>query len=342
MKYKLISFVLAEAPKLKKGEVLEVHPPQSAPHYFEKAVPHQHILGQEELVLGGREVVFSIKSYLPDILLVETAADVSDAFSEETFELRKVLIDGCHEIVKKHGGNFEMSEEYSLIIASDYNGDPELFFSKAAQIVGFLKSEKLPLDEEEIKHTLETKHLKYSKDDLAIVGWDGAFIFDPHGEFEPDKELFQLANLQLLRYRILDQDLSERLQKVSKLIKREPKVKTFVWSTRDLAQAFKEVIAVRAESLSQFEVIDREIKLIGDWYSARLYGMLSQMFHFEGWRESIKDKLDSLEDVYNIVSENFSITRHQLLELIQIILFFVLQVGWFVLIILEFGIFLKK
>jgi len=341
MDYKLISFVLSESRRLKKGEVLEVHPLQSAPHYFEKAVPHQYILGQEKLIINGREFVFAVKSYPPDILLVEAVVDVPDAFSEETFELRQVLIDGCQEIVKKHGGDFEMSEEYSLVVVSDYKGDPEQFISKAPQIVGFLKSEKLPLDEEEIKHTWQTKQLKYSKDDLAITGWDGAFIFDPRGEFEADKELFQLANLQLLRYRILDQDLSERLQKTSKLIQKQPKTRVFVWSTKDLAESFREVIAVRAESLSQFEVIEREIKLIGDWYSARLYGMLSKMFHFEGWRESIKNKLDSLEDVYNIVSENFSITRHQVLELIQIILFFVLQVGWFVLIILELGQFLK-
>jgi hypothetical protein len=345
MKSKLIAFVLAKAPGVKKGEMLEVHPSQSAPHYFEATVPHQYIIGQEKLTLstksGDREIDFLIKSYLPDVLLVEVSVDVSDVFSEETFDLRQALIDNCHEILKKQGGDYEMSEEYSLIIVSDYKGDPEQFLNKAPEIVGFLKSEKMPLDEEEIKHVIETKQLKYGKDDLLIIGWDGAFVADPLGEYEADKELFQIANLQLLRYRILDQDLSERLQKVSKLIQKAPETRVFIWSTKELAKSFKEVIRVRSQSLSQFEIIDREIKLIGDWYSARFYEMLSAMFRINDWKLSIKNKLNSLEDVYNIVSQNFSITRHQVLELIQIIMFFILQAGWFILIILEFGYFLK-
>ena len=101
-------------------------------------------------------------------------------------------------------------------------------------------------------------------------------------------------------------------------------------------QAFREVIAIRSRSISEFEAMDRDIKLIGDWYSARLYDLAAKKFKLEAWKQSIKEKLDSLEDVYSIVSENFSISRLQLLELVQIGLFFILQVGWFVLIILEF------
>ena len=80
----------------------------------------------------------------------------------------------------------------------------------------------------------------------------------------------------------------------------------------------------------------RDIKLIGDWYSARLYDLVSKKFKLDEWRKGIQSKLESLEDVYNIVAENFSISRHQLMEIIQIILFFVLQAGWFALLILEF------
>ena len=55
----------------------------------------------------------------------------------------------------------------------------------------------------------------------------------------------------------------------------------------------------------------------------------------------MQEKLESLEDIYTIVAENFSVSRHQFLELIQILLFFVLQAGWFALIILEFFYFTK-
>ena len=339
MHAKLVSFVLSKSSRLHKGEMVERHGLQSAPHYFEASVPHQYIVGEEKMTVGGEEVVFLVKTYPPDILLVEAMLPVADVFSEKTFDVRKALVAACQKVAEKRGGDFNLSEEYSLVVVFDYkDGLNQLVHEHASRIAGFLKSEKLPLDETEIARTLDLQ-IKYGKNDLVIIGWDGAFLFDPNGDYQGTKELFQIANLQLLRYRTLDQDLSERLQKVSKLIK-HPGTKHAVWSTKELARAFEEVIAVRAQSLAQFEVIDREIKLIGDWYSARLYEMLAKMVRMDEWRKSVKDKLDALEDVYAIVSQNFSMTRAQKLEYIQILLFFILQAGWFLLIFFELKYFL--
>ncbi|MBI2075611.1 MAG: hypothetical protein HYT82_03005 [Candidatus Harrisonbacteria bacterium] len=331
---KIISFILAEVPRLKGGEVLAVPQSESAPHYFGASVPKQVFIAQEEHDIQGKKVTFEIKAYLPDILLVEGQMEVEDVFGERAFETRERLIEQCHAIVKQRGGKFDMSEEYSVAVVAGYVGDPEQFFKYAARIAGFLKSEKLPLDEKEVAYTLSAQ-MKYAKDDLVIVDWDGAFIFDPGGEYESIVELMQIANLQLLRYRVLDVDLDRRLRKVGKFIQASAG-KVTVFKSRELAQAFGDVIAVRSRSIAEFEGIDREIKLIGEWYSARLYDFIGKKFKLDTWKADIKEKLDSLEDVYSIVAENFSITRHQLLELIQIILFFVLQAGWFGLIILEF------
>lgn len=339
MHAKLISFVLSKSSRLHKGEIVETHGLQSAPHYFEASVPHQYIVGEEKRNVEGEDVAFFIKTYPPDVVLIEAEMTVADPFSDSTFDLRASLVETCQKIAQERGGDFNLSEEYSLVVVFDYrDGLKELVREHAPRIAGFLKSEKLPLDETEIDRALE-QQIKYSKHDLVVTGWDGAFVFDPHGEYEGTKELFQIANLQLLRYRILDLDLSERLQKVSKLLHHTER-KRPVWSTKELSRAFEEVIAVRAQSLAQFEVIDREIKLIGDWYSARLYELFAKMVRLDEWRKSVKDKLDSVEDVYTIVSQNFSMTRHQKLEMVQILLFFVLQAGWFILIFLELKYFL--
>lgn len=340
MAHKLISFILAESFKLKKGELVMTLPPQSAPHYFATTIPPQHTVGQKKKNIDGQDINFLIKSYHPDILVVEATTEINDAFSIETFELRKKLIDTCQQISKEHGGSFEMSEEYSVAVMSGYQGGPEQFFNQSPAIVRFLKSEKIALDDDEIKHAVENQ-IKYARNDLTIIGWDGAFVFEPGEEYQSDIELFQIATLQLLRYRILEQDLSERLTKASKLISKSPDTRFMVWSTKDMEKAFKEVISLRGQSISQFDVIEREIKLIGDWYSAKLYEMLAKMFRFDEWRVIIKDKLESIEDVYNIISENFSVTRYHALEVIQMVLFFVLQLGWFILIFLELKGFLK-
>lgn len=331
---KITSFIIVESSRAKRGKEAALPAPvKSAPHYFEKTVPSQFILNQDKAKIGDTEVDIIVKTYPPDIVVVESTVEVPDIFSEDVLELKDKLLNLCFEVAKKNGGKDELSEEYTVYQISGYKGDPELFLQKNFQkVAGLLKSEKLELDEKEVEYTLSFQ-LKYAKDDLAIVDWDGTFLFDPEGEFGETIELLELANFQLLRYRMLDRDLDERLQKVSKLTQREG---GRWFRTKEVAQAFREVIKVRSQSIAEFEALDRDIKLIGDWYSARLYDLMSKKFRLDAWSHTIKEKLDSLEDTYDIVSENLGISRIRILEFIQIGAFFILQIGWFVLIILEF------
>lgn len=335
MTHKITTFVIAETSRTYRGkEAPATAPVKSAPHYFEKSVPTQFILGQETIEIDGKPVEFIVKAYHPDIVLVESSMVVADVFDDKIFELKEKLLDACYELAKKRGAKEEPAEEYTAYQVFDYKGDPELILKENSHKVAvLLKSEKRELDENEVEHTLSF-HLKYAKDDLIIVDWDGAFVFDPDGETGETIEMLQLANLQLLRYRVLDDDLDERLQKVSKLTQETETRKWF--RTKEVTQAFQEVIKIRSQSIAQFEAMERSIKLIGDWYSARLYDLLAKKFRLEEWRSAIKDKLDSLEDIYVIISENLGISKMYILELIQIWGFFVLQVGWVILIVMEF------
>lgn len=339
MEYKIISFVLAESQKAKKGEAVELRPLQSAPQYYVSSIPRQSIIGQEKIKINGREITFAVKSYPPDFLLVEAAARVDDVFSDDAFKLREDMVAGCHKIIKKYGGKADIAEEYSIAAVSGYSGEPEQFFAKAPLIASFLKSEKLTLDKKEIEYTLSSQ-IKYAQDDMVIIDWDGAFVFEPEGQINSIVELLEAANLQLLRYRILDFDLDKRLQRALRLTQK-PTAKTLIPINKELAQSFREIIKIRVQSIAEFDALEREIKLIGDWYSARLYDLISKKFHLEGWRNSIKNKLESLEDVYSIIAENFSVSRGKFLEFIQMILWFVLLAGWFVLLAFDIAASLK-
>jgi hypothetical protein len=331
---KIVSFVLSEGSATRKGgEALAVPISESAPHYFGSSVPRQLLMDKEERKVGGKTAIFEIKSYAPDVLVAEAQVEVGDIFSEDAFDLRAAMIAECHKALKRRGGRYDMSEEYSIAIVSDYSGDPDQFLNKKRQIAQFLKSEKLPLDDDEVERTLSAQ-LKYAQNDWVVADWDGAFVFDPYGEYESVVELLQIANLQLLRYRMLDSELDTRLKKISRLLQSRAS-NLNVWKTKEITQAFKDVIAARSRSIAEFEAIDRDIKLIGEWYSARLYDLAAEKLRLSEWKEAVKEKLDSLEDVYSIVAENFSMSRVTYLEFIQIILFFILQLGWFALIILE-------
>lgn len=329
--HRIVAFVLAAGPRTGgREEMVEIKSLQSAPHYLSSSVPPQYIKGKDGECL--------IKAYPPNVLLVEASRTVENVFSAAAFEVKEELLAACHAVVEKRRGSEQLREEYAIAVVDQYTGDPEQFLVHGSQIASFLKSERLPLDPAEVDHTLESQ-LKYGKDDLVIVDWDGAFVFDPSGDVQSIVELLQLANLQLLQYRVLDSELDRRLTRANKLV--QGRKKHWFWD-RELSKSFEEAIRLRARSIADFDALEREIKLIGDWYSARLYGLTTKKFRLAEWRQSIKEKLESLEDIYSIISENFSVSKLHFLEMVQILLFFILQVGWFVLIVIEFKIFFRQ
>jgi len=336
MSHKVNSFIIAEAKREKKGREIPPLVARSAPHYFEKSVPSQFILNQQKTEIDGVVIDISIKTYHPDAIIVSGTFEVANIFKQNNLiELKNKLHEFCYDLARKYGAKEELSEEYTIYQVSGYEGDPELFLSSHGnKIASLLKSEKAALDDKEIEYTLSYQ-LKYSKDDLVVIEWDGAFIFDPKGEVEETIEMMELANYQLLRYRILDASLDEQMQKTAKIIETEPKKKTF-FEQREFQEDFLRVIRTRAGAIAKFEALERDIKLIGEWYSARLYELISKKFRLIEWRRTIQDKLESLEDIYNIATEKLGMSRTQRLEMIQIWGFFLLQIGWFALIVLEF------
>jgi hypothetical protein len=313
-----------------RGEAFKPTSIKSAPIYSETAVPRQIIVGSETVTVDGRAIEFKLKAYPPDILLIQSVIEVDNVFQREMFALEEDIYKHAYRILEARGGNMQSSEEYSFFTVVNYDGEPEQFLVYGPVIASLLKSEKLELDSKEVDHTLEAQ-IKYAKNDLSIIDWDGAFLFDPSGDVEEDIELLTLANLQLLRYRILDRQLDQR---ISRMAKKVPKGKKLFYH-KELEEDMRGIIRTRMLSISELQRIEREIKLIGDWYSARLYNLAAGKFRIDDWRKAIQSKLDSLEDIYSVVLENFTVSTKHRAEWIQIIAFFILQVGWFVLIALE-------
>jgi hypothetical protein len=286
-------------------------------------IPQQKIVRLERREFEGGEVGFLVKAYLPDVVVVEASLELDDILSGSTLEFKRSLINECRNILKDFRCAPEYDEEYSVYCISGYGGDPEVYLSMyGEQIAALLKNERILLDEEEVRSTLSSC-LKYGKDDITIVDWDGAFIFDSGGDFDSNIELFEIANLQLLKSRILDDQLGARLEKTLRLVQ-TPKRLPLI-SSREVRRVLKEIIEIRTQSI--LESVERNIKLIGDWYSAKLYALISRKFHLNSWKANIKEKLDTLEDVYTMATENFSVSYRATLE-------FIILGGWFVLLLL--------
>lgn len=334
MKQQITCFILGEVDRDVRGAVFQAPLAKSAPVYSGRSLPHQVVISQQVVDSAGRQVTVHVGGFPPAVLLVRARADVDDIFSRSTFDREQELFLQVREIFQAHGGSMEFCEEYSVFLVSGYRGEPEQFLTHAPLMAGLLKSERLELDPKEVEYTLRSQ-IKYGRNDLSIIDWDGAFLFDETGDFDEDIELLTLANLQLLRHRLLDCQLDNRLTQMAGVVERPFRGRPS-FRSRELMGDLTEVVKARRMSISELQRLERDIKLIGDWYSARFFEAVTAKFKIEEWRKSIMGKLDSLEDIYSIISENFAISWKNRAEWVQIILFFILQGFWFLLIALEF------
>ena len=55
------------------------------------------------------------------------------------------------------------------------------------------------------------------------------------------------------------------------------------------------------EAASLFERVDNALKLIGDHYLSRVFDLASTRFHLRGWQQSIRRKLETVGDVYDLL-----------------------------------------
>jgi len=330
---KLISFLVMQAGiDIKGKEMVGAKGLKKVPRYPD-ILPKQKVIKIEKKPVADRDVTFLVKAYLPRVIIVEASVDIDDFFDGRTQTVKGEVLDECHKVISEYKCDERFEEEYSIHCISNYEGNPEEIISTyRGHIASMLKNEIAALDDETIKQTLAT-YLKYAKDDTAFFDWDGAFLFDSRGDFDSEIELLEIANIQLLKLRILDDDLNHRLEKMTQLLHRRHGPVLF--RSREVRRIIGEIIMLRSDSILDSESIEREIKLIGDWYSARLYDIISKKFFLEAWKSRIDKKLSTLADVYSMASDNLSISLSSRLEFAMIVGWLILLVGYFFLFYFE-------
>ena len=135
---------------------------------------------------------------------------------------------------------------------------------------------------------------------------------------EETLQTIEFANLQLLEYRFIDRLLDQRLADAYRLI--HPLVRSWLPFWRSHAQPLRALGELKIEANNLFERTGNVLKLVGDQYLARVYRLLAGRFHLDDWDSSIKRSLEVVEGVYQVVSDQSSTYRTELLEIVVILL----------------------
>jgi hypothetical protein len=151
--------------------------------------------------------------------------------------------------------------------------------------------------------------------DLVILDWAAGLIADR--DCADTLQIIEFANVQLLEFRHIDDRLDDRLEAAYRLIHPGPG-RLMRWRSHD--DAMRSVRELEIEATSLFERADNALKLIGDQYLSRVFGLASTRFHLVEWQQSIRRKLDTVGDVYDLLVQQSGGRRMETLEVIVVVL----------------------
>lgn len=308
------------------------------PRYIRYAkAPYLVKFGKKTIQLDGKPFEFNVAAKLYDFGVISLHFELP--FSGDTSELE--------QLSDKFSGNAEMEkeakkyvdrikkeiadavvkpvgdspfEDYIIFYAKEFEkpvSAHELIEKNSLTIARVLRSEgAVELSKEEID-TAVGRSVSYLANDIVIVDWNAAFIYDPGKPYDTFDTL-EYANASLLELRVYDTILDNEIDLAYDRIMglggiTLPFISPFSPTMRRLEEVTFDVIQVT-------ERVENALKLIGDQYLARVYSAALREFHLDDWKASIRKKLDIVKDFYEMLYNRTQTNRTVVLEILIVLL----------------------
>jgi hypothetical protein len=157
----------------------------------------------------------------------------------------------------------------------------------------------------------------YFDDDLAIVQWDTAFVFDRPEGAKATLDILEFANTQLVELRTYDKRLDAELDTIYALDPKRPTRRFGRKQAQDAADRLRYLIVDIAELMDRSS---NALKIIGDAYYARLYRGAAGRLGLKDWQKQIDSKLETVDEMYRFFTDQAQASRSEFLEIVVILL----------------------
>ena len=158
----------------------------------------------------------------------------------------------------------------------------------------------------------------YYTDDLAVLTWDRAFIYEPRGDSDV-LDVIEVANAQLLEMRYYDELLDDELPSMYDLVEKTQRIGGLL-SSRRFASLARRLYTLVAEVTELTEKVDNALQVTEDVYLARIYAAALDLFRVSTVSAAVDRKLAIIRDTYAALYEEASSGRAAAMEFIIVIL----------------------
>ena len=160
------------------------------------------------------------------------------------------------------------------------------------------------------------RFLSYYEHDLAVIDWDAALIIDEPHNFDETLYVMELANLQLAELEAYDRILDDSLDRAYRDLSMRP--------IRGRTTILRELREIRIDLARLSDELSNISKFFGDWHLARIYENVSARFHLADWHRTIDGKLQTLDDLYQLLNHDQT-NRWMLILEVTIVLLFIID-----------------
>ncbi|MBZ5616607.1 MAG: hypothetical protein LAO23_21580 [Acidobacteriia bacterium] len=212
-----------------------------------------------------------------------------------------------------------LHEDYFVFHVRDLAGNPsaaELLASQGGRIAQIVRGENCPLSDGEQQEIMQSK-ISYYPNDLAVISWNGAFLYDSTAGAETVIQLLEYANSQLLEFRHYDELLTRELQSVYDFMDHGS---TGIWARWRTAKRANRLHTVLLDVDELTERADNAIKFLSDMFSARLYKVAASKIGVSDYKNLVNQKVHTAEELYRFMVDQFHQSRAFVLELMVVII----------------------
>ncbi len=230
---------------------------------------------------------------------------------------REKLDRAAPAIVRRYPSDW-LSEDYFIFHVREIAGSPsasELCTSQGGRIAQIVRGETAQLSEGERNEILQSR-ISYYPNDLAVIGWNAAFLYDSEAGAETAIQLLEYANSQLLEFRHYDELLTRELGVVYAALDKG----TGMLARWRLARAATKLHTVLLDVNELTERADNAIKFLSDMFSARLYKLAAAKVGVPDYKDLVNQKLHTAEDLYRFMVDQFNQSRAFVLELMVVVI----------------------
>ncbi len=214
----------------------------------------------------------------------------------------------------------DLDEDYLVATVHQF-GEPVLAstLGREVDLVPLLSGETRKLADT-ARADLLSRRFSYYTDDLVVLTWDRAFIYEPRRDTDV-ADVIEVANAQFLQMRYYDELLDAELPRMYDLV--EEATRRLSRGPRRFAGLARRLYTLVAEVTELTEKVDNALQVTEDVYLARVYAAALDLFRVKAVSAAVDRKLAIIRDTYAALYDEAASSRAGLMEAAVVVLIIV-------------------